>query len=136
MACAENFDALGDLLASYPQIATKSHFLFVPGPMDPWGSSTLPRPPIPDSFISRMEGKLDKVHFGSNPCRVKFCGQELVVFRHDLMAKMLRNLVGVKPDVDGADLKRYVSFAWPLRTVTYLSNERFGCHCYSSYRLC
>jgi DNA polymerase epsilon subunit 2 len=31
------------------------------------------------------------------------------VFREDLMARMLRNLVGVKPDVREDDLKRYVS---------------------------
>lgn len=31
------------------------------------------------------------------------------MFRHDLMAKMLRNLIGVKPETDSGDLKRYVS---------------------------
>lgn len=35
-------------------------------------------------------------------------GQEIVVFREDLMAKVVRNLVGVKPDLESADLKRYV----------------------------
>jgi DNA polymerase epsilon subunit 2 len=104
----ENFDALADLLASYPSIANKSHFVFVPGPLDPWGSTVLPRPAIPPSFTSRLRNKLPKVHFVSNPCRIKFCGQEIVIFRHDLMVKMLRNLVGVKPDVASGDLKRYV----------------------------
>ncbi|KAG9015440.1 DNA-directed DNA polymerase epsilon, subunit B [Tulasnella sp. JGI-2019a] len=104
----ENFDQLADLLTSYPRIVSESHFLFIPGPLDPWGSSTLPRPPIPTSFTSRLASKLPKAHFGSNPCRIKFCGQEIVVFRHDLMAKMLRNLVGVKPEVDSGDLKRYL----------------------------
>ncbi|KAG8902425.1 DNA-directed DNA polymerase epsilon, subunit B [Tulasnella sp. 403] len=104
----DNLDALGDLLASYPRIANHSHFVFVPGPLDPWGSATLPRPPIPASFCSQFQNKLPKAHFASNPCRIKFCGQEIVIFRHDLMAKMLRNLVGVKPDVESADLKRYL----------------------------
>jgi DNA polymerase epsilon subunit 2 len=36
-------------------------------------------------------------------------GQEITIFREDLMAKMMRNLVGVKPDLESADLKRYVS---------------------------
>jgi DNA polymerase epsilon subunit 2 len=45
----------------------------------------------------------------TNPCRIKFLGQELVIFREDVMARMLRNLVGVKPDVPSTDLKRYVS---------------------------
>lgn len=36
-------------------------------------------------------------------------GQEIVIYRQDLMAKMMRNLVGVKPDLESADLKRYAS---------------------------
>jgi DNA polymerase epsilon subunit 2 len=36
-------------------------------------------------------------------------GQEIVVYREDLMGKMMRNLIGVKPDLESADLKRYVS---------------------------
>ncbi|KAG9044272.1 DNA-directed DNA polymerase epsilon, subunit B [Tulasnella sp. UAMH 9824] len=103
-----NFDALADLLAGYPDVAQRSHFVFVPGPLDPWGSSTLPRPPLPASFGTRVRAKLPKVHFASNPCRIKLCGQEIVVFRHDLMAKMLRNLIGVKPETDSGDLKRYL----------------------------
>jgi DNA polymerase epsilon subunit 2 len=35
-------------------------------------------------------------------------GQEIVVYREDLMAKMMRNLVGIKPDLESADLKKYV----------------------------
>lgn len=31
-----------------------------------------------------------------------------MIFREDMMARMLRNLVGVKPDVRHDDLKRYV----------------------------
>lgn len=31
------------------------------------------------------------------------------MFREDLMARMLRNVVGVKPDVKSEDLKRFVS---------------------------
>lgn len=36
-------------------------------------------------------------------------GQEIVVYREDLMGKMMRNLIGIKPDLESADLKRYVS---------------------------
>ena len=39
-------------------------------------------------------------------------GQEIVVFREDLMAKMMRNLVGVKRDLESTVLKRYVSLAF------------------------
>ena len=36
-------------------------------------------------------------------------GQEIVIFRENMMGKLMRNLVGVKPDLESADLKRYVS---------------------------
>jgi len=104
----DNFDALADLIAEFPVICQNSHFLFVPGALDPWGSSTLPRRPLPSSFTSRLRGKVPKAHFASNPCRVKFFGLEIVIFREDLMAKMLRNLIGVKPDLNGSDLKRFL----------------------------
>jgi len=37
-----------------------------------------------------------------------FFDQEIVIFREDLMARMLRNVVGVKPDVKSEDLKRFL----------------------------
>jgi DNA polymerase epsilon subunit 2 len=83
--------------------------LFVPGPNDPWSSEVLPRRPIPSSFTSKLQNRLGKnVIFATNPCRIKFMGQEIVVYREDLMAKMMRNLVGIKPDLESADLKKYV----------------------------
>lgn len=51
---------------------------------------------------------MPKVHFATNPCRIKFFDQEIIVFREDTMSRMLRNVVGVKPDVNSEDLKRYV----------------------------
>ncbi|KAG8827357.1 DNA-directed DNA polymerase epsilon, subunit B [Serendipita sp. 401] len=105
----DSFTALGDLVAEFPSIRTSSHFLFVPGPGDPWSSDVLPRRPIPPAFINRLQAKLSKrAIFATNPCRVKFMGQEIVIYRHDLMGKMMRNLVGVKPDLESADLKRYL----------------------------
>jgi len=108
---ADNFTALGDLIVSFPRINHYSHFLFIPGPNDPWSSDLLPRRPIPSTFTQRLSNKIAHAVFGSNPCRIKFMGQEIVVFREDLMAKMVRNLVGVKPDLESADLKKYVRLA-------------------------
>ena len=58
-----------------------------------------------------MKNRVPNVKFATNPCRIKFFEQEIVIFREDLMSRMLRNLVGVKPDVKNDDLKRYVSQA-------------------------
>jgi len=108
MQYQENFDALADLIASYPLIARTCHFVFVPGPQDLCSSSIFPRRPLLPAFTFRLKEKLSKVHFLSNPCRIKFFGQEIVIFREDLMARMLRNLIGVKPKTRTEDLKRYL----------------------------
>ncbi|KAJ7283546.1 DNA polymerase alpha/epsilon subunit B-domain-containing protein [Mycena rebaudengoi] len=104
----ENFDALADLIASYPSITRSTHFVLVPGPLDITVNSTLPRRPLLSSFVSRLKAKVPKIHFATNPCRIKFFDQEIVIFREDLMARMLRNIVGVKPDARSDDLKRFL----------------------------
>ena len=106
---AENFTSLANLIASFPQLSRTSHFLFVPGPLDPWGSTTMPRPHIPDSFVSKVKARLPKAHFVSNPCRIKYFDQEIVIYREDLMGRMLRNLIGLKggPGAE-VDMKKYV----------------------------
>ncbi|KAJ7908253.1 DNA polymerase alpha/epsilon subunit B-domain-containing protein [Mycena leptocephala] len=82
----ENFDALADLIASYPMITRSTHFV----------------------FVGRLKAKIPKVHFATNPCRIKFFDQEIVIFRDDSMARMLRNIVGVKPDARSDDLKKFL----------------------------
>ena len=105
---AENFDALADLIASYPLITRGTSFVFVPGPFDLTINSIFPRRPILSNFTARLKSKIPKVHFATNPCRIKFFHQEIVIFREDTMSKLLRNVVGVKPDVRSDDLKKYV----------------------------
>ncbi|KAJ8086741.1 DNA-directed DNA polymerase epsilon, subunit B [Marasmius tenuissimus] len=105
----ESFDALADLIAAYPMISRSSHFIFVPGPWDLTLNSTLPRKPLLSSLVSRLKAKVPKSHFATNPCRIKFFDQEIVVFREDSMSRMLRNITaGVKLDATGDDLKRYL----------------------------
>ncbi|KAF8826839.1 hypothetical protein HHX47_DHR5000728 [Lentinula edodes] len=105
-----NFDALADLIASYTSITRTTHFVLVPGPLDLTLNAILPRQPILSSLLSRIRSKIPKVHLGSNPCRMKFFDQEIVIYREDCMAKMLRNVVGIgiKPDVNSDDLKRFL----------------------------
>ncbi|KAN0115600.1 DNA polymerase alpha/epsilon subunit B domain containing protein [Russula decolorans] len=104
----EGFDSLADLIASYSLITRRTHFVFVPGPLDLTINSVLPRKPLLSSFTARLRAKIPKIHLTSNPCRLKFFGQEIVIFREDVMSRMLRNLVGVKPDARNEDLKRYL----------------------------
>ena len=65
----EGFDNLADLIAEFPLIAQQSHFVFVPGPNDPWASNLLPRMPIPKSLTTRINQKVQTVTFATSPCR-------------------------------------------------------------------
>ena len=102
------FKALAEAIASFPTLSQHSQFIFVPGPTDPWSSSTLPRPPIPDSFVEPIRSKVPKATFTSNPARLKYFDQEIVILREDLMGRMLRNVVQIKEGTEGANMKRYV----------------------------
>lgn len=121
----ENFDALADLIAAYPLIARSTHFVLVPGPLDLTINACLPRKPLLSSCVARLKARVPKIHLGTNPCRIKFFHQEIVIFREDLMSKMLRNTVSMKKDVTSEDLKRFVS-QYGHRRIIYLLARYFS----------
>lgn len=41
---------------------------------------------------------MDRVTLASNPCRLQYLSQEIVVFRDDLMGRLLRNTVLIKSE--------------------------------------
>ena len=89
----ERFNSLGDLMLQFPALIEKSHFLFIPGPMDPGPGNILPTPCIPSNLTSGITDRIPSVQFCSNPTRIQFCSQEIVVFRDDVMNKLCRNCV-------------------------------------------
>ncbi|KAI8799573.1 DNA polymerase alpha/epsilon subunit B-domain-containing protein [Cladochytrium replicatum] len=93
----DGFTALESILAEFPELRDTSLFVFVPGPQDPWGSDILPRPTVPKSMCERLMNRVRNARFVSNPCRIRYCTQEIVLFREDLMKKLRRNCV-VPPD--------------------------------------
>lgn len=108
------FAQLGDLLLTFPAILRSSHFIFVPGPADPFVTPLLPRVPLPTLISQRLKARVgsaaaQRMHFTSNPARLQYFGQEIVVCRDDLMGRMLRNTVRLKEEARDVDLKKYVS---------------------------
>ncbi|RUS85491.1 hypothetical protein EGW08_006767, partial [Elysia chlorotica] len=89
----ECFRELGSMLSNYPDLISTSQFVFVPGPNDPVHSTILPRPTIPNSIIEAFMKKVPGAVFTSNPCRIQYCTQEIVVFREDIVTKMCRNCI-------------------------------------------
>jgi hypothetical protein len=56
-------------------------FVFVPGPDDPSPGPVLPQAPLPSYFSAQLQEQLPNAVFTSNPCRIQYRAQEIVVFR-------------------------------------------------------
>lgn len=87
------FNSLAEILSEFPELVQQSKFIFVPGPGDPGPSTIFPRPPLPKLVTEDFTKKVPSASFVSNPVRILYCTQEIVVFREDIVAKMCRNCV-------------------------------------------
>ncbi|NXW48545.1 DPOE2 polymerase, partial [Nyctiprogne leucopyga] len=85
--------ALADIICEYPSIHKSSRFVFVPGPEDPGPGSILPRPPLAENITEEFRQLVPFSVFTTNPCRIQYCTQEIIIFREDLVNKMCRNCV-------------------------------------------
>lgn len=93
---AARMDELARLLASVPQLRKAgTQVVLVPGPTDPGTSGALPRPALPAFFCRSLinNPKLPAVHLTSNPCRIRWYTQELLLFRCDLTNKLQRRSI-------------------------------------------
>ncbi|KAG7269485.1 hypothetical protein CRUP_009998 [Coryphaenoides rupestris] len=85
----ESLKTLADAICSYPSIHTSSRFVFVPGPEDPGPSTILPRPPLADHITEDFRQRIPFSVFTTNPCRIQYCSQEIVIIREDLFVKTI-----------------------------------------------
>ncbi|XP_068005253.1 DNA polymerase epsilon subunit 2 isoform X3 [Melanerpes formicivorus] len=85
--------ALADIICEYPSIHQSSRFVFVPGPEDPSPGSVLPRPPLAENITEEFRQLVPFSVFTTNPCRIQYCTQEIIIFREDLVNKMCRNCI-------------------------------------------
>jgi DNA polymerase epsilon subunit 2 len=84
------FSALADIICSCPILCNSAKFLLVPGPKDYDICPPYPRKPIPEQFTEDLRKRVSHVTFSSNPCRLRFFTQEIVVYREDLLRKFQR----------------------------------------------
>ncbi|KAJ3613886.1 hypothetical protein NHX12_020130 [Muraenolepis orangiensis] len=92
----ENDDAmfvvLSDVWLDSVEVMEKIHTMFS-GPEDPGPSTILPRPPLADHITEDFRQRIPFSVFTTNPCRIQYCSQEIVIIREDLVNKMCRNCV-------------------------------------------
>ncbi|KAH0620208.1 hypothetical protein JD844_020253 [Phrynosoma platyrhinos] len=51
------------------------------------------RPPLSESITEEFRQQVPFSVFTTNPCRVQYCTQEIIIFREDLVNKMCRNCI-------------------------------------------
>uniref|UniRef100_A0AAV1UIC8 DNA polymerase epsilon subunit n=1 Tax=Peronospora matthiolae TaxID=2874970 RepID=A0AAV1UIC8_9STRA len=89
----EYLDELGNLITKYPGIANNARFVLVPGPNDPGSSRAFPRHPLPDLCTRELRRKVPNLTCSTNPCRIRYYTQDLVIFRDNLQQKMQRHAI-------------------------------------------
>ncbi|DBA03656.1 TPA: hypothetical protein N0F65_006835 [Lagenidium giganteum] len=87
----EYLDDLGNIILKYPRLAEFSRFVLVPGPNDPGSSRALPRHPLPDFCTRDLIRKIPNITCATNPCRIRYYTQDIVIFREDQHQKMHRH---------------------------------------------
>ncbi|QLG72256.1 hypothetical protein HG535_0C06110 [Zygotorulaspora mrakii] len=96
----KNFDRLADLFAEFENVSQNSTLIFVPGINDPWGSMvslgaaySWPLQPLSPEFIQRMRKVCKNVILASNPTRIAYLSQEIVIVRDDMTDRFKRHSV-------------------------------------------
>jgi len=75
-----------NLAEHYRDIAQQSRFIFIPGSKDPGPiSNMLPRPTMLNSISQKVQKYLPNVVFSTNPTRIQYCSQEIIVTKLDIL---------------------------------------------------
>jgi len=98
----DNFSTLGRLISGYANIKDKSKIVLVPGPKDIGPGNVIPRKSIPTSIAQGLLNNVPNVILATNPCRIRYRGSDLVLFRADLQHK-LRGLCILPPPMPSAE---------------------------------
>jgi DNA polymerase epsilon subunit 2 len=92
----DGFHRWTELVLAYPDLLKQCKFIFVPGIHDPGPGNLLPRPRLHHSVTSQVSTRIKNVVFTSNPCRIRYGTQQIVIFREDILSRMRRNTL-IKP---------------------------------------
>lgn len=87
--------------------------------------------PLPKVITEEFQRKIPSSIFTSNPCRIQYCTQEIVIIREDLVTKMCRNTIHFPTS---GEIPEHVSikFVWHVHGI--ISNTPHFCYkCYCVY---
>lgn len=83
--------ALAELIGD--RLRLETDIILVPSMEDATAVNILPRPPLPESLCKDFKKKIPRTFLATNPCRIQYCSQQIVVCRADLVTKFCRNTI-------------------------------------------
>lgn len=92
-ALKRHFQALCDMLTDCTQLQATTDVVLVPSSDDPISANILPRAPLPELLIGDLKKRYPRIVLATNPCRLQYCTQQIVVCRADLVTKLCRNTI-------------------------------------------
>lgn len=105
-----NFDDLADLISDFENIAESCTLIFVPGVNDAWSSTVsmgaahiLPQQPVPSRFTQKLRKVCKEVIWASNPARLVYLSQEIVIMRDDITDRFKRHSIPFPVEVQARE---------------------------------
>lgn len=87
------FSQLAEIIDSTFNLKNETDIVLVPDIDDPTSANILPRPPLPTTLVQDLMRKNKRIILATNPCRLQYCTQQIVVCRMDLLRKLCRNTI-------------------------------------------
>lgn len=85
---------LGEMISNNcPTLKKETDLVLVPAPDDPTAPVILPRIGLPENLCIDLKRLLPRTILATNPCRLQYCTQQIVVCRADLVTKLCRNTI-------------------------------------------
>lgn len=98
-ALKDKLQALGAIISNEcVMLKNETDIILVPAIDDPVAPVIMPRPPLPYSLCANFCELVPRTVLATNPCRLQYCTQQIVVCRADLVTKLCRNTIHFPED--------------------------------------
>lgn len=87
----QKFQQMGEILGTCENLKRNTDIVLVPSIEDVSAPNIFPIPPLHEYLVSDLKKKYPRIILATNPVRLQYCTQQIVVFRTDLVRKLCRN---------------------------------------------